>query len=409
MNPDVSVPADSTASEFSVVALIAAYNEADIIGQVVADLLAQNVSVYLIDDGSTDGTAEAIEPYVGHGVLAVERTGAAHPDRFHWERLLRRKEMLAEELDADWFIHHDADELRDSPWPHSTLGQAIEQVDALGFNAIDFAVVDFRPTDESFAPGDDPRHRFAYYAPPAPYDRLQIRAWKKTPEKVDLVSSGGHEARFTRRDVFPIRFVLRHYPIRGDAHGRRKIFQERRGRFVESERAKGWHVQYDGVDQGQSLLHSRESLLRFDEASIRRSLPMRERSQPETEEVIAGLQSTLETCRTDLRRREAELEDRDARLTRTRRELELRGAELATAHETLASETDKKTALERDLQVRHLQVDALQRRLDAQTDDAETWRAAAESLSRELSAMRQSLSWKWMAPARAALRLLRGW
>ena len=35
--------------DFSVVAIIAAYNEADIIGQVVADLIAQGVSVYLLD------------------------------------------------------------------------------------------------------------------------------------------------------------------------------------------------------------------------------------------------------------------------------------------------------------------------------------------------------------------------
>src|SRR5262245_52151200 len=303
-------------SEFSVIAIIAAYSEADIIGQVVADLLAQSVSVYFIDDGSTDGTAEAVAPHVGHGVLAIEHTGAAHPDEFHWERLLRRKETLAQELDASWFIHHDADELRDSPWPHSTLGQAIEQVDALGFNAIDFAVLDFRPTDDSFAPGDDPRRRFAYYAPPAPYDRLQIRAWKKRNERVDLVSSGGHEARFTGRDVFPVRFVLHHYPIRGDAHGRRKIVDERRKRFIQSERAKGWHVQYDDIDERQSLLRSPDTLLPYDVASIRRSLPMRERTQPELEELIAGLGSTLEASRTDLRRRDAELGERSAQLTR---------------------------------------------------------------------------------------------
>src|SRR5712691_12791263 len=99
-------------SDFSVVAIIAAYNEADIIGQVVGDLIEQGVQVYLLDDGSTDGTAAAVEPYRGRGLLGVEQVAddGRPSEGFEWERILRRKAQLAGELDADWFIHHDADE-----------------------------------------------------------------------------------------------------------------------------------------------------------------------------------------------------------------------------------------------------------------------------------------------------------
>src|SRR5688572_6941606 len=192
-------------ADFSVVALIAAYNEADIIEQVVSDLIAQGIQVYLLDDGSTDGTAAAVEPYVGRGVVAIEHLAAATPDaemegagRFDWERILRRKAELATQLDAAWFIHHDADEFRESPWSHLSLSDAIRHVDALGYNAIDFAGLDFWPVDDGFRAGDDVREAFMYYSELAPYDRLQVRCWRKT-DSLDLISSGGHEARFADR------------------------------------------------------------------------------------------------------------------------------------------------------------------------------------------------------------------
>src|SRR2546425_2373088 len=119
------------APEFRVVAIVAAFNEADIIEQVVADLIEQGVHVYLLDDGSTDGTAAAVEPFVGRGLLAIESTrGGAAADHFDWTRILQRKSAIARELDADWCIHHDADEFRESPWRGVTLHDAVQRVDA---------------------------------------------------------------------------------------------------------------------------------------------------------------------------------------------------------------------------------------------------------------------------------------
>src|SRR5262245_26145382 len=83
-----------------VVALVAAFNEADVIGPVVRDLVDQGIDVHVLDDGSTDGTAEVLAPLVGHGVLAVERLPAAEPPTFSLARLMRRKQALARELAA---------------------------------------------------------------------------------------------------------------------------------------------------------------------------------------------------------------------------------------------------------------------------------------------------------------------
>ena len=60
-------------SQVSVIALVSAYNEADIIAQVVDDLVSQQISVYLLDDGSTDDTIARVEPFVGRGVIAIDR------------------------------------------------------------------------------------------------------------------------------------------------------------------------------------------------------------------------------------------------------------------------------------------------------------------------------------------------
>ena len=98
-----------------VTAIISAYNEADIIQQTVGDLAQQGIAVHVIDDGSTDGTVQALEPLLASGLVRIETlerkaAGSGGVREFPWSAVLARKQQLARELDADWFIHHDADE-----------------------------------------------------------------------------------------------------------------------------------------------------------------------------------------------------------------------------------------------------------------------------------------------------------
>src|SRR5439155_3034906 len=179
---------------------------------------------------------------------------------------------------------------------------------------IDFANLDFWPTHDNFTAGSDPRDAFAWCSEAATYDRVQVRCWRKT-SKVDLASSGGHDAQFEDRRVFPIRFISRHYPIRGQAHGERKVFQERHGRFRELERARGWHVQYDAAQPGASFLRDEATLTRYDPDAVRVSLTLRHRG---VEALEASLEETR--CVADAQRREL---DRQARELETQaRELE---------------------------------------------------------------------------------------
>src|SRR5262245_11262649 len=115
---------------FRVVAIIAAYNEEDIVSPVIEHLIDNGVDVYLIDNGSVDGTVEAASQWLGRGLLDIETFPASGPDPqagsvFRWGDILHRKEELSRKLKAEWFIHHDADEIRESPWPSVTLREAI--------------------------------------------------------------------------------------------------------------------------------------------------------------------------------------------------------------------------------------------------------------------------------------------
>ena len=227
------------------VAIISAFNEGDVISQVIGHLVENGIDIYLIDNHSTDDTVEQASSWVGRGLLNIEQfpktmpPGFQSPGPFDWTAILQRKEEIARELFADWFIHYDADEIRESPWPNMTLKEAIRWVDTLGYNCIDFKLINFPPINNGFKQGDDLRSYFTFCEYGGEFDKLQLKCWKTSKSPVSLADTGGHEARFKARRIFPIQFLLRHYPIRGQTHGVKKVFHERKGHFFGTNGQKG--------------------------------------------------------------------------------------------------------------------------------------------------------------------------
>lgn len=279
-----------TSERHKVVALLSAFNEADIIDQVIRHLVDQGVVVWFIDDGSTDETAAIAERWRGRGLIGLERRsrGSGEPE-FSWTAILKRKEALAAEIDAEWFIHHDADEFRECPWPGLTLAGALAHVEALGYNAVDFRVLNFRPTDGRFQAGVDVREAFTYFEPAERHDALQIKCWRKTNAAIDLVSSAGHDVRFADRRVLPVPFLLRHYPIRSQSHGEQKVLVDRLPRFDPGERARGWHRQYDAVAADKRFLWDAAGLTRYDADQVRRELAV----VPDGSGLVRSLEASL--------------------------------------------------------------------------------------------------------------------
>lgn len=252
---------------FTVCAIVTTFNEADIIGGLLERLLGDGIRVHVVDNWSTDGTAEIVAKACDAGDCTMERFPESGPTPyFELKALLRRVEEVAHASGADWVIHHDTDEVREGPWPGVGLRRSLWAIDRFGFNCADHTVVNFLPIDDSFTPDDDlvaHFRRFEFGDVASHF--CEQKAWKPQDELVQIAETGGHEARFGARRVFPYKFLLRHYPIRSQAHGERKIFRERQGRFHPGERAAGWHIHYDEHTPGTSFLRDPAGLLDADD------------------------------------------------------------------------------------------------------------------------------------------------
>lgn len=258
-----------------IIAIVSAYNEDDIIYHVIGDLVSQGIEVYLINHNSSDNTVLEASRWLCKGLVHIENfpDEAGYPENnfnnYVWTDILKRKEELAVTLGADWYIHHDADEFRESPFPGVSLRSGIALADLLGFNAIDFALLNFRPTDNSFVPGGDVRESLRWFEWGEAFNSLQIKAWKNTGRPVNLTTHAGHSVLFPGRLIFPLKFILRHYPIRSQQHGLQKVLKQRKTRFLQEERDKGWHLHYDEVQEDTNFLYDVAQLQHYHALRVR--------------------------------------------------------------------------------------------------------------------------------------------
>ena len=239
-----------------VVALLATYNEERFVGDCIGHLAENDVETYLIDNGSEDGTVDVAERFRGQGLAGVEivpRDGV-----YSWKPLLDRKAELATTLEADWFIHLDADEIRLPPIGFKTLRSALVEVTAEGFNAVNFQEFTFVPTVEE-PNHDHPRYRetMRHYYPflPRPLDRLN--AWKRQETPVDLSSTGGHRVSFPGLRVCPQAFPMRHYLFLSVEHATRKFVDRA---YDQAELDAGMHRRRASLRRNSITLLSQRQL-----------------------------------------------------------------------------------------------------------------------------------------------------
>jgi glycosyltransferase involved in cell wall biosynthesis len=255
-----------------VVALLATYNEERFIAGCLEHLIEQGVQIHLIDNSSSDATVAIAERYLGRGLLGIETL----PRRgmFSLRAQLERKEQLAGSLDADWFIHLDADEIRLPPRSDRSLAQALAEVDADGFTAVNFLEFTFVPTKE--APDHDhPEYQrtMRSYYPFLPRFPLHLKAWKRQEDPVELAWSGGHRVRFPGLRMSPEAFRMRHYLFLSVPHAVRK-FVERRYDPVEIQ--GGWHGPRAALTAAKIKLPSRAELRTYvSDAQLDHSSPWR--------------------------------------------------------------------------------------------------------------------------------------
>lgn len=254
-------------------AITTVYNEDDIIEQSVNHMLSQGLSVHIIDNWSTDTTPDILRTLAKkHANVTWEKFPREEPKVhvYEWEKLLHRVEEVAKAShNYEWIIHNDADELRESPWEGASITEAIAYVDSLGYNSIDFTVIDFRPTKEGFQRKDNPHDFYKYFELIGSGGYLtQVKAWKNNIE-VDLADSAGHHVKIPNQKIYPVKFLSRHYSLRSTAHANKKIFKERKTSFLKSERKKGWHTHYDQYTKEAEFLWKRKYLQLYNESTFK--------------------------------------------------------------------------------------------------------------------------------------------
>ena len=249
-----SVPhRDTLAASMRVVALLAAHNEERFVGACIDHLARNGVETYLIDNESTDSTVEIAERYD----LAGLETAARH-DVYSWRPLLERKEALAQIVEADWFVHVDADEFRLPPRHGATLHDAIADADELGYNAINFQEFTFVPTVE--APDHDHsrfRETMRHYYPFRKNFPDQLNAWKRQDERICLAQSGGHRVDFPHLRMYPEAFPMCHYLYLSVDHAVEKYIERV---YDPSEVEAGWHRRRAALAADDVILLSQNNL-----------------------------------------------------------------------------------------------------------------------------------------------------
>lgn len=243
----------------NIVAIIACRNEEVRLGNCLSTLQENGIKFAIIDDGSTDATAEVVHrPAFRRSLVHYERR--ASDNVFRLEPLLMRKAELARQIDADWIIHHDADEVMQSYRPGETLAESIERVGTSDIDIINLDEFVLLPLDHAYVqdnPGPQPLLHY-YFFEPAP-TRL-MRIWKPRFGSA-VVRTGGHQVLDGSPRLAAETFALRHYIFRDQAHA----FSKYESRTFDPDALKrGWH--FNRVNQ------QREKF-RFPDAAALKRLP----------------------------------------------------------------------------------------------------------------------------------------
>ncbi|MBN3960044.1 sulfotransferase [Nostoc sp. NMS8] len=221
-----------------VVALLTVRNEERFLPRCLEHLYSQGIETCLIDNGSYDKTLEIARTFLNKGVFKIEHL--PYPGYFELSTIISNEEKLAKEIDTDWFIHHDADEIRQAPKPYRTLIEGIEDADRQGYNAINFDEFVFMPTsdDESFEGKNyvEEMHYYYFYEPDKLY---RLNAWKNLNIPINLTNAGGHRVAFEGQRIFPVSFILRHYVVLSRTHALQKYLG--RVHSMKETIERGWH------------------------------------------------------------------------------------------------------------------------------------------------------------------------
>jgi glycosyltransferase involved in cell wall biosynthesis len=217
-----------------IAAIVAVRNGEPHIARCLTDLISNNIEVVVLDHGSEDATFKIAQGFLGRGLLWIDNL----PWRglFSLKNQLQAKSGIISRLTHDWVLHLDVDEWLCPPTPEQSLHDAIAQVDAAGYDCINFDEMVFAAwPGEEFRGHDYSRLMTTYYFF-EPHKQRLMRAWKRS-KSFSNINFGGHMLDGSP-NISPQSFILRHYiALSGDA-----VFEKYATRvFDPAEVEIGWH------------------------------------------------------------------------------------------------------------------------------------------------------------------------
>ncbi len=141
--------------------------------------MRHGIDAYLIQRIGRTTPSPLARPFLGRGLVGIETL--ARNDRYAWKRILERKAELSGELDADWFMHADPDEIGSAAGYRSDAGGGYRPCRRSGLQRRQLLEYTFVPTRQS-PDHDHPDYlRTCVYYPFSPVFPYRSKAWKRQP------------------------------------------------------------------------------------------------------------------------------------------------------------------------------------------------------------------------------------
>ncbi|MCX7879300.1 MAG: glycosyltransferase [Ignavibacteria bacterium] len=199
---------------FRVLALISTSDLENFSEYSITNLIEQGIDTYLLYSKYDEVKIQNISKFLNKGLVQIEQFDEqiknSTTTKNQLELILKKKIDLARELDYDWFISLDLNEFLESPFSWVSLKESIFLVDSLGYNTIFSELPDYDLSKE-----------YAYYLDNKTdsnqiFNFLLLKGWKKSLN-FDFNYSTNPQAGFPDQRLFPIPFVLYHFPLQYDS------------------------------------------------------------------------------------------------------------------------------------------------------------------------------------------------